>query len=205
MYTINNMNEEEVKKEERDIDDKREDDFEDLAFVDSTEDGEALPTKDITKKLREELKTCRKEKEEYLTGWQRAKADYINLQKELDSTRLNISIVAREKMARNLMPALDSFDMAFQNKESWEKVDPNWRMGVEYIYSQFMTGLADSGIEKIDQIGVKFDPNLHHSISAVETEKEEQDHTIESIIQVGYKIGERVVRPARVNIYEYKK
>ncbi len=205
MYTINNMNEEEVKKEERDIDDKREDDFEDLTFVDSTEDGEALPTKDITKKLREELKTCRKEKEEYLTGWQRAKADYINLQKELDSTRLNISIVAREKMARNLMPALDSFDMAFQNKESWEKVDPNWRMGVEYIYSQFMTGLADSGIEKIDQIGVKFDPNLHHSISAVETEKEEQDHTIESIIQVGYKIGERVVRPARVNIYEYKK
>ncbi|MEI7688922.1 MAG: nucleotide exchange factor GrpE [Candidatus Nomurabacteria bacterium] len=199
------MNEEEVKKEERDIDDKREDDFEDLTFVDSTEDGEALPTKDITKKLREELKTCRKEKEEYLTGWQRAKADYINLQKELDSTRLNISIVAREKMARNLMPALDSFDMAFQNKESWEKVDPNWRMGVEYIYSQFMTGLADSGIEKIDQIGVKFDPNLHHSISAVETEKEEQDHTIESIIQVGYKIGERVVRPARVNIYEYKK
>lgn len=205
MYTINNMNEEEVKKEERDIDDKREDDFEDLTFVDSTEDGEALPTKDITKKLREELKTCRKEKEEYLTGWQRAKADYINLQKELDSTRLNISVIAREKMARNLMPALDSFDMAFQNKESWEKVDPNWRMGVEYIYSQFMTGLADSGIEKIDQIGVKFDPNLHHSISAVETEKEELDHTIESIIQVGYKIGERVVRPARVNIYEYKK
>ena len=199
------MNEEEVKKEERDIDDKREDDFEDLTFVDSTEDGEALPTKDITKKLREELKTCRKEKEEYLTGWQRAKADYINLQKELDSTRLNISVIAREKMARNLMPALDSFDMAFQNKESWEKVDPNWRMGVEYIYSQFMTGLADSGIEKIDQIGVKFDPNLHHSISAVETEKEELDHTIESIIQVGYKIGERVVRPARVNIYEYKK
>jgi len=205
LYTINNMNEEEVKKEERDIDDKREDDFEDLTFVDSTEDGEALPTKDITKKLREELKTCRKEKEEYLTGWQRAKADYINLQKELDSTRLNISVIAREKMARNLMPALDSFDMAFQNKESWEKVDPNWRMGVEYIYSQFMTGLADSGIEKIDQIGVKFDPNLHHSISAVETEKEELDHTIESIIQVGYKIGERVVRPARVNIYEYKK
>lgn len=199
------MNDEEIKKEERDINDKSEDVFEDLTFVDSTEDGEALPTKDITKKLREELKVCRKEKEDYLTGWQRAKADYINLQKELDSTRLNISIIAREKMARNLMPALDSFDMAFQNKESWEKVDPNWRMGVEYIYSQFMTGLADSGIEKIDQVGVKFDPNLHHSISALPTEKEEQDHTIESIIQVGYKIGERVVRPARVNIYEYNK
>jgi molecular chaperone GrpE len=192
-------NDEEVKNQEK------EEHFEDLTFVDSTEDGEALPVKDVAKKLREELKNCRKEKEEYLTGWQRAKADYVNLQKELDSTRSNVSIIAREKMARNLMPALDSFDMAFQNKESWEKVDPNWRMGVEYIYSQFMTGLADSGIEKIDQVGVKFDPNLHHSISAVPTEKEEQDHTVESVIQVGYKIGDRVVRPARVNIYEYKK
>ena len=177
----------------------------DLTYVESTEDGEALPAKDVTKKLREELKVVRKEKEEYLTGWQRAKADYVNLQKELDSTRLNISIIAREKMARNLMPALDSFDMAFTNKEAWEKVDKNWRMGVEYIYSQLMTGLSDSGVEKIDKIGVKFDPALNQSISAIPTEKEEADHTIESIIQIGYKIGDRVIRPARVNIYEFKK
>jgi len=177
----------------------------DVTYVESTEDGDVLPTKDITKKLREELKVVRKEKEEYLTGWQRAKADYVNLQKELDSSRLNISVIAKEKMARNLMPALDSFDMAFGNKESWEKVDKNWRVGVEYIYSQFITGLVDSGIEKIDQTGVPFDPSLHHSISAIPTETEAEDHTIESVIQVGYKIGERVIRPARVNIYEFKK
>ena len=177
----------------------------DLTYVESTEDGEALPVKDVTKKLREELKVVRKEKEEYLTGWQRAKADYVNLQKELDSTRLNISLIAKEKMARNLMPAMDSFDMAFTNKEAWEKVDKNWRMGVEYIYSQLMTGLSDSGVEKIDKVGVKFDPALHQSISAIPTDKEENDHTIESIVQIGYKIGDRIIRPARVNIYEYKK
>lgn len=125
--------------------------------------------------------------------------------KELESVRLSNSVIAKEKMATNLMPALDSFDMAFSNKEAWEKVDKNWRMGVEYIYSQFMTGLANSGIEKIDKVGVPFDPSLHHSISAVSTDKESQDHTVESIIQVGYRIGERVIRPARVNIYEFKK
>ncbi len=177
----------------------------DITYVDSTEDGEALPAKDVTKKLREDLKICRSEKEEYLTGWQRAKADYVNLQKELDSSRLNISIHSREKMAKNLLPVLDSFDMAFANKEAWEKVDKNWRMGIEYIYSQFMTSLSESGIEKISEIGVSFNPNLHQSISAILTEKEEQDHTIESILQVGYKIGDRIIRPARVNIYEYKK
>ena len=176
-----------------------------LTYVESTEDGEALPTKDVTKKLREDLKLCRIEKEEYLTGWQRAKADYINLQKELDNSRLSISIHSREKMAQNLLPVLDSFDMAFANKEAWEKVDKNWRMGIEYIYSQFMTSLSESGIEKIDEAGVLFDPNLHQSISAIPIEKEEQDHTIESILQVGYKIGNRIIRPARVNIYEFKK
>lgn len=176
----------------------------DVTYVESTEDGEALSSKDTSKKNREDLKICRKEKEEYLTGWQRAKADYINLQKELDATRLSVSIFAKEKMASNLMPALDSFDMAFSNKEAWEKVDKNWRMGVEYIYSQFMTGLSQSGIDKIDKIGVPFDPSLHQSIATVETDKEKLDHTVESIIQVGYKIGDRVIRPARVNIYEFK-
>jgi molecular chaperone GrpE len=177
----------------------------DLTYVDSNEDGDVLPSKDVMKKLREDLKLCRKEKEEYLTGWQRAKADYVNLQKELDSSRINISIHSREKMAKNFLPVLDSFDMAFANKEAWEKVDKNWRMGIEYIYSQFMTSLSESGIEKIGDTDVPFNPNLHESISVIPTEKEEQDHTVESILQVGYKIGDRMIRPARVNIYEFKK
>ncbi len=210
------MNDEEIKKENIGIDEleKIGDDQSsdsvlpsvesDISYVDSTEDGEEISTKDMTKKIREDLKVCRKDKEEYLTGWQRAKADYINLQKELDSSRLNISIIIKEKMARNLLPAIDSFDMAFANKEAWEKVDSNWRIGVEYIYTQFMNGLSDSGIEKIDKVGVSFDPNFHQSISSVSTDIKDRDHTIESIIQAGYKIGDRVIRPARVNIFEYK-
>ncbi|MEY2672105.1 MAG: hypothetical protein RL687_522 [Candidatus Parcubacteria bacterium] len=59
--------------------------IDDVTFVDSTEDGDELPTKDIVKKLREEIKTLRKEKEEYLTGWQRSKADYANAQKDTDN------------------------------------------------------------------------------------------------------------------------
>ncbi len=180
-------------------------DVSDVTYVDSTEDGEALSSKDVTKKLREDLKLCRAEKEEYLTGWQRAKADYINLQKEHGDHQTKSSVVTKEKFARNLLPALDSFDMAFANKEAWEKVDKNWRMGVEYIYSQFINGFAESGIEKIDEVGVKFDPILHESIESIVTDKEEKDHSIEKIIQVGYRLGDRIIRPARVNIFEYKK
>ncbi len=179
--------------------------IDDVTFVESTEDGEELPKKDITKKLREEIKKLQKEKEEYLTGWQRAKADYINLQKELDIARINISVFAKEKMVEKLLPALDSFEMAFANKEHWGKIDKDWQDGITSIYQQFISGFEKSGIEKIDKSDIPFDPNIHQSISIVETEDEGKDHTVEKILQVGYKIGERVIRPAKVTIYEYKK
>ncbi|MEK7586193.1 MAG: nucleotide exchange factor GrpE [Patescibacteria group bacterium] len=190
------MNEDEVKNEEN---------FEDVTFVDSTEDGDVLPTKDVVGKLRDDLKKVRAEKEEYLTGWQRAKADYINLQKELEQVRANSSLLAKERIVESLLPSIDSFDMAMANKEVWESVDKNWRTGVEYIYQQIITGLSDVGVEIIDKVGVPFDPNLHQSIESIATDDESKDHTIEKIIQAGYKIGERVIRPARVNIFEYKK
>lgn len=199
------INDEEVKnseslKEEVDTNEN----FIDLDFVDSTEDGEALPTKDIVKKLREEMKVVRKEKEEYLTGWQRAKADYVNLQKELDLARINISVITREKMTEKLLPALDSFEIAFSNKEHWETLDKEWRLGIESIHSQLMKGLESSGIEKIDEQDIAFDPSIHQSVSVVETGDESKDHTVEKVLQVGYKIGERVIRPAKVVIYEFK-
>ena len=67
-----------------------------------------------------------------------------------------------------------------------------------------MTGLHKSGIEKIDEVNIPFDPNIHQSIDMVETDKKELDHKVANVIQKGYKLGERVIRPARVNVYEYK-
>jgi len=197
LYNIETMNDEEIKKENND-------NFEDLTFVESTEDGEELPTKDVSKKLREEIKKLQKEKEEYLTGWQRAKADYVNLQKELDSSRVNISILAREKMTEKLLPALDSFEMAFGNKEHWGKIDKDWQDGITSIYQQLLSGLLNSGIETINENSIIFDPNIHQSISIVETDDQSKDHMVEKILQVGYKIGDRVIRPAKVTIFEYK-
>lgn len=214
-----NMDDEEIKKEPVSVDNLLEakeneslkeepetgENFVDMDFVDSTEDGEELPTLDVAKKLRGDLKVCRKEKEEYLTGWQRAKADYINLQKELDLARVNVSILTREKMAEKLLPALDSFEMAFSNKEHWEKIDKDWQDGITSIYQQLISGLTNSGIEKIDESEISFDPNIHQSISVINTDIKEKDHTVEKVLQVGYKIGDRVIRPAKVTIYEYKK
>ena len=199
------MQEEYIKNEDDKEDSIESDITDDVTFVDSTDDGEALPTKDIVKKLREDLKICRSEKEEYLTGWQRAKADYVNLQKELETVRLNSGTFAKEKMAENLLPSLDSFDMAIGDKMHWEKIDKDWQNGIMSIYQQLLSGLDKSGIEKINTTDIPFDPNIHQSINVMKTDDQNKDHTIASILQAGYKIGNKVFRPAKVTIYEYNK
>jgi molecular chaperone GrpE len=196
------MNEQDEIKDPKDIND--EDAFEDVSFVDSTEDGDELPTKDIVKKLREDLKTARKEKEEYLTGWQRAKADYVNLQKDSDAKYKELRTMVTGNMVEDLLPVLDSFNMAMGNKEAWEKVDANWRNGVEYIHQQFLRVLADNNVTALDQVDVIFDPMLHESIETIPTEDESKDHKIAQVVQTGYKISEKVIRPARVKVYSLK-
>jgi molecular chaperone GrpE len=198
-------NDEETKIENNEINLEKQDDFQDVTFVDSTEDGEALPTKDIIKKLREEIKKLQKEKEEYLTGWQRAKADYVNLQKDEEGKRKELRNFVTMGLMEDLLPALDSFDMAFVNKEAWEKVDKNWRNGIEHIHNQFTGALESYGISKINEVDIVFDHNLHEAIETIATDDEKKDHTVGEITQSGYKIGDKVIRPARVKVYEYKK
>ena len=184
---------------------KDDENFEDLTFVESTEDGDELPKKDVVKKLREEIKKLQKEKDEYLTGWQRAKADYINLQKELNDSKSHATLHTKERVIREFLPVLDSFDMAFMNKEALERVDKEWRMGMEYIHQQFMKSLAELDVEKIDVVGVDFDPKVHQPIETINTKEEKQDNKIEKVIQAGYKMKDRIIRPARVNVYKYEK
>jgi molecular chaperone GrpE len=173
----------------------------DVEFIEEDSEGVELSTQAKLKKLREELKACQKERTEYLTGWQRSQADYINLKKEAEERLKRGKELGREQMMDSLLPALDAFDMAIGNKEAWEKVEPTWRQGIEYIYSRLVSALAENNMEVIDGIGVLFDPTLHEAIENIPTDDESLDHTIAAIIQKGYKMGERVLRPARVKVY----
>jgi molecular chaperone GrpE len=191
-------NDDEIKQE------NNEEIIDDVTFVDSTEDGDELPTKDIVKKLREDIKNLRKEKEEYLTGWQRSKADYANAQKEMDTKIKDLRGFITAGLVEDLLPALDAFDMALSNKEAWEKVDANWRNGMEYIHQQFGKTLESYNISKIDSTGVVFDHNVHEAIENIDTDDQSKDHTIAMVIQSGYKMGDKVIRPARVKVYAFK-
>ena len=179
-----------------------EDDSEVLEF-EFNEDGEE-DLKKTLKKFRNELKQAKKEKEEYLTGWQKERAEFANYRKQEDDRRSMFSESVRERIITRFLTVSDSFNMAFANREAWEKVDENWRKGVEYIYSQMNTIFEEYGVKPIGEVDENFDPNIHQSIDVVETDKKELDHKVANVIQKGYKLGDRVIRPARVNVYEYK-
>lgn len=179
-----------------------EEDSEILEF-EFNDDGEE-DLKKTLKKFRADLKQAQKEKQEYLTGWQKERADFANYKKGEDDRRGMVSESMRERILSRFLSVMDSFNMAFANKEAWEKVDPSWRKGVEYIYSQFNGVFEEYGVKAVGIEGEPFDPNIHESIDMVATDKKEQDHTVANVIQKGYKLGDRVIRPARVNVFEFK-
>ena len=194
------MPDEETKKEPENI--NSEPDSEVLEF-EFNEDGEE-DLKKTLKKFRADLKACKAEKEEYLTGWQKERADFVNYRKQEDDRKTAFSEAIRERILTRFLSVVDSFNMAFANRKAWEKVDDSWRLGVEYIYAQRKTIFEEYGVKAIGEEGENFDPNVHQSIDVVETDKKELEHKVARVIQKGYKLGERVIRPARVNVYEHK-
>lgn len=194
--------EKEIKEEEKsEILEPKEDETEVLEF-EFNDDGEE-DLKKTLKKFRADLKECKKEKAEYLDGWQKERADFINYKKQEEDRKANFSEAVRERIIMRFLTVLDSFDMAFANKEVWEKVDENWRKGIEHIYSQMNTIFEEFNVKSIGEAGESFDPSIHQSIEMIKTDKKEDDHKVAEVVQKGYKLGDRIIRPARVNIFEY--
>jgi molecular chaperone GrpE len=183
---------------------QKEEGSDDLEFVETDAMGDELKDKAKLKKLREELKATQNEVRDSLTALQRSRADYVNLKKELDEVRDSVKSKTTEKVIMEFLPVIDSFDMAMANTDAWNAVDANWRVGVEYIYNQFKTTLENHNVLAIDSVNVEFDPNLHEPMKTEDTDDAELDHKIRQIIQKGYKMGDKVIRPARVVVWKLK-
>lgn len=159
----------------------------------------------MVKKLREKLKKAEAEKQEYLVGWQRAKADLINARKRDESERQDFVKFANERLIEGIVPVMESFDMAMGNKEVWEKVDKNWRVGVEYIYAQLKKVLSDAGLEEVNPIGLPFDHNRDEAAEYVPVSSQSEDQKIVTVVQKGYTLNGRAMRPPKVKVGEFKK
>ncbi len=156
------------------------------------------------KKLRVKLKKSQSSASEYLTGWQRTKADFVNARKRDEEERKEFIKFSNERLVESLIPVLESFDLAMANRETWEKVDKNWRMGVEYIYSQLRKILNESGLEEVSPVGQKFDPARDEAVEYVPVTEEGQDQVILGVIQKGYSLNKKQMRPPKVKVGEFK-
>lgn len=154
------------------------------------------------KKLKTRIKELEKESSENLLGWQRTKADYVNAQKEAERSKIELTKYANESFVSELLPALDAFDMAMANKESWEKVDPTWRSGVEYIYNQILKTLENFGVRQENPINQKLDVLKHNPVATEVTDDENKKGTVAAVIQKGYTMHGKEIRPASVKVYE---
>lgn len=191
-----NLNDEVIPEDTHDIDD--------VSFEETNEEGE-LDAKATIKKLREKIKKLESEKQEYLDLSQRTRADYANFKKEVDANRVADRKFATKRFIESLLPVLDSYDMAQGNKEAWEKVDQNWRVGIEYIFGQLRTALENEGVVQYGKLDDAFDPNLHESMEQIAVSNENQNDTIVRILQNGYKMNDTILRPARVHVGHFEK
>lgn len=163
----------------------------DISFVDEEENNDP---KLLVKKLREKLKVCEKERAEFLDGWQRSKADYINAKKTLNDEKTSLLNFAESGLIEDLIPVLDSFFAARINKDAWESTPKEWRVGIEYIEQQLINVLTGRGLTIIIPENETFNHELHEAVG----EGEGESGKIISVRQPGYQFKGKLLRSARV-------
>ena len=178
-----------------------------IEFNDTLDDSVVAEenAQETIKKLREKLKKAIAEKQEYLDGWQRAKADFINSKKRTEEILRDSITLANEGLIEELLPTLQAFEMAFANKEAWEKIDKNWRVGVEFIYNKLKDTLVANGLKEINPLGKMFDAKEHEATKHESVEKESDNHKVIAVVEKGYMLGGKLLRPAKVVVGEYTK
>ncbi|MSU45032.1 MAG: nucleotide exchange factor GrpE [Candidatus Zambryskibacteria bacterium] len=174
----------------------------DVVFEDASENL-APEIKDRTDKLKARIKELEKKNAELLDSWQRDKADFVNSRKRDEEQKREFLKFAKADTIAEIIPVLDSFESAFKNKESWEKVDKNWRVGVEYIQSQLMTALNNHGLSAINPLGQQFDSKRDEAVENIKVDLESDDGKILEVVQVGYELNGKEIRPPKVKIGHY--
>jgi molecular chaperone GrpE len=145
----------------------------------------------LNKKLAEaESKTS-----EYKDSWLRSQAEFQNYRKRIERDSELTYISLKGDIIKKILPVLDDLERALQNRSA----DDPWANGIELVARKFQNILESEGIKRIEAVGTEFDPNFHEAISHEPADGVQSGHVI-GVVQNGYMIGERVIRPALVRV-----
>lgn len=137
-----------------------------------------------TNESEEKLALCEKERDEYLNGWKRAKADLINSKKEWQEQLEGLGEYAKAEAVKQFFPILDALDNS-KNIEGWAE-----------IKKLTQDILKKNGVEEIEALGGEFSPVYHEAVG----ETEGEPNKVASVVQKGYQINGRVIRAAKVRV-----
>lgn len=147
-------------------------------------------------KLKADLEVCQGEKQANLDGWQRAKADYVNLLKRFETESKNAELKGRVGAVETLLPAFDALERAKEHGEVPE--------GFTAIAKQLESAFASLGLEALGVVGEAFNPAYHEALGQDVAERVESDDTVTVVLEKGWKVGDTVIRPAKVRVAHYE-
>jgi molecular chaperone GrpE len=155
------------------------------------------------KRVKAELEELQKRLEEseakvaeHLDGWQRAQAEFVNYRNRVQRDQETMKAVMKGDIIKKFLPVLDDLDRALKNRPS---DSGSWIDGIELIHKKLQSLLESEGVMRIEAEGELFDPNFHEAISHEPSGTVESGHVI-AVVQNGYMLGERVIRPAMVRV-----
>lgn len=146
-----------------------------------------------SRKLMDELQRVQRKLDETEQLYKRAIADYRNLEGRVEKERSEMLFLAHELMVQKLLPIADTLEQVVTAAPDTER-ETSWFAGVAMVLGQVQTMLLQARLVEIDALGHPFDPNVHEAIDTTVG----QPDTVVKVLTKGYRIGDRVVRPARV-------
>jgi len=170
--------------------------IEDVEF----EPEEETALTDKIKLLRQQLLAAQTEAKEYLDGWQRARADYANLQKTIATEKTRLAKQAKQALLLDLINLADTFELARSDETALRGVPTAWQQGFEHIHKDLLAILDRHGLTVINPLGETFDHKQHASLNTTPTTNPTQDQQIVKVLKKGYALAGEVIRPAQVTV-----
>ena len=164
--------------------------------------AEAVETPELSEQAFAEIDALKRQLEEAegklaesVNGWQRTQADFQNYRKRIERDNELMYASMKGDIVKKVLPALDDLERALQNRPA----DDAWANGIELIARKLQNMLDAEGVKRIEAAGAEFDPKFHEAISHEHHEDFQSGYVIE-VVQNGYMLGERVIRPALVRV-----
>jgi molecular chaperone GrpE len=160
---------------------------------------EGVAADQVTPGDRQEIEVLKKDRDDLFDRLLRKQAEFENYRKRMDREKSEFMQFASSELIKELLNALDSFDLAIRNAAAEGKGGENTLRGFELIYKQLQDTLTRFGLKPIDAKGKTFDPNFHQAVSTQATKDMEENTVIEEM-RKGYTLNGRLLRPAMVSV-----